>query len=78
MAAIDGAEDSIVQISRSNLFAPSDTVTDTVPAIIQRYVRATPLPLVGGSNATHYYWRVRGGSSGPLPCISGSVGSPSL
>ena len=62
VVATDGAQDSVVHISRSRTFAPNEIVADTVPAILERYVRSEPLPVVGGSNTT-YYWRVRHGGS---------------
>ena len=56
--ALAGQPDSLVQLSHSSRFDELDTLTDTVPAILERYVRATPLPLVSPDGESEYYWRV--------------------
>eukprot|EP00937_MAST-01D_sp_MAST-1D-sp2_P007726 g7726.t1 len=57
----------VVEISGSaNFSAGSFLVRDAVPAIIERYVRATPLPLAPDAPRATYYWRVGRPSAGAV------------
>ena len=64
--AIDGLPDTLVEISTSSGFDAAEAVvhTDHVAAILERYVRAEPLPFTaasardGAAKSTVYWWRV--------------------
>ena len=60
--ATDGLPDTLIQISTSSAFLAGEAAVygDQVPAILERYVRAEPLPVAVGDAAegTVYWWRV--------------------
>jgi hypothetical protein len=64
--AVDALPDVVIEISSLRTFPNSaDTVTDAVPAILARYVRAQALPLLPQTLRAQYFWRVgRRASSG--------------
>lgn len=64
--ALDDHPDSIIQIVSER----GALVTDTVPAIIERYVRTEPLALV--NSPTHYFWRIGVFRNGSTPLWSGA------
>ena len=62
--AVDGLPDLVIEISTVETFPSDFTVTDAVPAILSRYVRADPLALVPQTLRAGYFWRVGVRSSG--------------
>jgi hypothetical protein len=56
--AVDVLPDVVIEISTQETFPADFTVTDQVPAILSRYVRAEPLELVPQALSAGYFWRV--------------------
>ena len=56
--ATDGLPDTLIQISTGRAFLAGEVQTDRVPAILERYVRAEPLPVGDAAEGTVYWWRV--------------------
>lgn len=57
--AVAGLPDTVIEISSSPDFGAAVFLErDSVPAILSRYVRADPLPLMPKAKRSVYYWRI--------------------